>query len=531
MANFSTTTMSAVAREEAKRRRQIEAAQKRQKQAQQKAAREAERARLLQNKLDKQRYLQGRTDETDELNQELEERVTALQTVLEHTLDINDTIDFDSLRVKESYQSIPIPHEILTAKLAPRRDEFTTKVKAPGLFENALGLKGRYQKEMQAAEEQYQAALRAYTQNDNERQKRLAELQAQEEAARKAFLQKVEQREREVSELEASYKARDGAAVLAYNSMVLERSDYPEDFPQQFRLAYAAEAQELVIEYELPGVGVIPGMTEYKYVKSKDAIEGKPRKAAEVRTLYQDIVAAVALRTVHEVYEADQGQHLSVVTFNGFVQTVDPATGKDIRPHLVSVRATREQFAEINLARVDKRACLRNLGAQVSPQPEALQPVKPVVEFEMVDKRFIEAGDVIGDLESRPNLMDLKPAEFETLVSNLFGKMGLETRLTRASRDGGVDVVAYDTRPVLGGKVVIQAKRYKNTVGVSALRDLYGTMMNEGANKGIIVATSSYGSDAYEFSKDKPIELIDGGGLLYLLEQVGVRARIVLPQE
>lgn len=56
--------------------------------------------------------------------------------------------------------------------------------------------------------------------------------------------------------------------------------------------------------------------------------------------------------------------------------------------------------------------------------------------------------------------------------------------------------------------------------------------MNEGANKGILVSTSGYGSDAFNFSKDKPIELIDGGGLLYLLENhAGVRARIIMPQE
>jgi restriction system protein len=76
-----------------------------------------------------------------------------------------------------------------------------------------------------------------------------------------------------------------------------------------------------------------------------------------------------------------------------------------------------------------------------------------------------------------------------------------------------------------------KAKRYKNTVGVSAVRDLFGTMINEGANKGILVTTSSYGPDAYEFAKDKPIELVDGGGLLYLLEQVGIKARIIFPEE
>jgi restriction system protein len=56
-------------------------------------------------------------------------------------------------------------------------------------------------------------------------------------------------------------------------------------------------------------------------------------------------------------------------------------------------------------------------------------------------------------------------------------------------------------------------------------------MMNEGANKGILVTTSGYGPDAYEFAKDKPIELVDGGGLLYLLEQVGTRARIDMPPD
>jgi restriction system protein len=44
-------------------------------------------------------------------------------------------------------------------------------------------------------------------------------------------------------------------------------------------------------------------------------------------------------------------------------------------------------------------------------------------------------------------------------------------------------------------------------------------------------STSSYGPDAYEFGKDKPLELIDGGGLLYLLDQVGVKAKIIMPKE
>ena len=75
------------------------------------------------------------------------------------------------------------------------------------------------------------------------------------------------------------------------------------------------------------------------------------------------------------------------------------------------------------------------------------------------------------------------PPTLEALIQNLFTKMGLEARHTRPSRDGGVDCVAWDPRPIFGGKVVIQAKRYKNTVGVSAVRDLFGTLRNEGASR------------------------------------------------
>jgi restriction system protein len=60
----------------------------------------------------------------------------------------------------------------------------------------------------------------------------------------------------------------------------------------------------------------------------------------------------------------------------------------------------------------------------------------------------------------------------------------------------------------------IRAKRYKNTVGVSAVRDLYGTLQNEGASKVILVTTSGYGAASFDFAQNKPIELIDGANLL-----------------
>jgi restriction system protein len=122
--------------------------------------------------------------------------------------------------------------------------------------------------------------------------------------------------------------------------------------------------------------------------------------------------------------------------------------------------------------------------------------------------------------------------DFEHLIRELFEREfkvnGGEVKVTQASRDGGVDAIAFDPDPIRGGKIVIQAKRYTNTVGVSAVRDLYGTVLNEGATKGILVTTSDYGSDSYNFAKDKPLTLLNGSNLLHLLGKHGTHAKIDL---
>jgi restriction system protein len=233
---------------------------------------------------------------------------------------------------------------------------------------------------------------------------------------------------------------------------------------------------------------------------------------------------------VHELFEADRRRLVETVVFNGVVHTTDPSTGRAISPCLITLRTTRDVFGELDLAQVDPLACLAHLNAAVSKKPEELAPVRPVLEFDMVDKRFVEETDVLSELDQRPNLLELSPTEFEGLIQNLFGRMGLDTKQTRPSRDGGVDCVAFDPRPIFGGKVVIQAKRYRHTVDVSAVRDLFGTMQNEGASKGILVTTSGYGPASFDFAAGKPLELIDGANLLYLLaEYAGTEARIVHP--
>ncbi len=150
------------------------------------------------------------------------------------------------------------------------------------------------------------------------------------------------------------------------------------------------------------------------------------------------------------------------------------------------------------------------------------------------DRRFVGSYNVAESLDDKTNLAAMDWLDFENLIRELFekefSKDGGEVKITQASRDGGVDAIAFDPDPIRGGKIVIQAKRYTNTVGVAAVRDLFGTVHNEGATKGILVTTSDYGPDAYDFAKGKPLTLLTGSELLYLLGKHGYQAKIDLKE-
>lgn len=112
----------------------------------------------------------------------------------------------------------------------------------------------------------------------------------------------------------------------------------------------------------------------------------------------------------------------------------------------------------------------------------------------------------------------LSSVEFELLCKNLIDKMGFVTEITKASSDGGIDIIAYSNKPMISGKYIIQCKRYSGYVGEPIIRDLYGVITAERANKGILITTGSFTKAATQFAENKQIELINGYELSKLLE-------------
>ena len=202
---------------------------------------------------------------------------------------------------------------------------------------------------------------------------------------------------------------------------------------------------------------------------------------------------------------------------------------------MLSISVDRNAFEDdLNLEAIDPRAWFKSAKGVSAAAIANTTPVAPIITVSREDSRFIDAYEVADQLDDSVNLEAIDWKDFENLIREIFEKEfssnGGEVKITQASRDGGVDAVAFDPDPIRGGKIVIQAKRYTNVVGVSAVRDLYGTVMNEGATKGILVTTSNYGNDAYKFAQGKPLTLMNGANLLYLLERHGYKAKIDLKE-
>lgn len=118
---------------------------------------------------------------------------------------------------------------------------------------------------------------------------------------------------------------------------------------------------------------------------------------------------------------------------------------------------------------------------------------------------------------SNKSINEMSGFDFEKIILALLLKMGFDASITKASGDGGIDIIAYCNQDFFEGKYIIQCKRWNGSIGEPVLRDLYGVLTSERANKGILITNSNFTTAAINFASNKPLELIDGQKLINLL--------------
>lgn len=370
------------------RRAEVRAAQQRQR----KFAADSKRAA----KEAKEAHIQSMQDEVASLNAELNEKYERIDSILMATLSVDDYVDIESLRQEVQHPpfdraDLEEPGEPPKPQSLPAEPILYLPPEPKGLAKLFGG--SRYLRKVQLAEDEHKkehvywlsqkekinaqnhAAQQQYHEQENERIKTL-------EAERARYQRECHEREKAVAENNAAvdqlindlgYGVTE--AVHEYIGMVLSNSNYPPDFSVTYRFRFEPQSAELILDVTVPNADVIPTIKSYKYVQKSDEITSTPLSQKACRDRYAGAVHQVALRTFHEVFEADRRGIIQTIALKVGTQALDRATGQQTYIPFVAASAERNKFLEINLAGVVPAATLEHLGAAISKNPMDLLSV------------------------------------------------------------------------------------------------------------------------------------------------------------
>lgn len=355
--------------------------------ADQKAA-EKEAARL---------HVESQLAKVASLNADLASDFAEIDGLLAWTLDVDDYIDLEELKINKVEHppfdpgalGVPTP---AMPELVYQPEPMYQEPPAPSGLGAAFGGKKRYQEAIQQAMAAHDAAHRrwheqatalhaSYVAEQARRQEgereRLARLAAAEAVYREECRQREDEAEARNQDLakfinELAFDVE--SAIQEYVSIVLSNSVYPEVFPVSHEHQFTLDTRELTLTTTVPEPSAIPSVKEYKYVKAKDEISPTALPVKTQKDRYANAAWQVAVRTLHEVFEADRAGKIHSISLTVGVDRIAPATGRPETVPLVVVAADRETFSAFDLANVVPQATLAHLGAAMSKSAFDLTP-------------------------------------------------------------------------------------------------------------------------------------------------------------
>lgn len=329
----------------------------------------------------------------DQRNADLVSTYADLDTLLEATLAVDDHVDLETLRQAVSHppfdaQGLDRPVPAPEALMNPAAPIFQQPAPPTGLFGRKKRLadaqaqaeasfaeaQAWWEREMRELPERRKQLADQHAANERYRQKKLAAARARYESECAAREQAVSEQNAALDQFIANLGYGTVEAVQEYVGIVLANSVYPEEFSVEYEAEFEPVSAELSLRVTIPGPSLVPTIKAYRYVKASDEITPTALSQKDSKDRYAGIVHQVALRTLHEIFEADRRSLIQSISLDVGTQTIDPATGHDTYIPFVAVAASREVFSELELSAVVPLATLEHLGASVSKNPLGLVP-------------------------------------------------------------------------------------------------------------------------------------------------------------
>ena len=383
----------AALRQQSQAVKRAESAQRAAERAQVAASRASEQDRKRLEREAALAYVAARQAEAEELTAELHEKYAVLDGILSATLEVDDYVDLEQLRAAVTHP--PFAREDLRSPIpAPTRiPEPALPVKRqPDAVKGVFGRKQKAADAAAAAEQQYATDYWAWKAAVDElparrvaqeaqhadaeraRQAALEAALAQYESESAARVKEVADQNASLDQLIAGLGYGTVEAVQEYVSIVLANSVYPEWFTVSHSATFEPATAELTLRVLIPDPDTVPAIKSYKYTKATDEITSVAATQKDTKDRYAGIVHNTALRSLHEVFEADRRGLIKSISLELGTETISPATGQPTYVPFVAVAASREQFELLDLSAIVPAATLEHLGAAVSKNPHGLVP-------------------------------------------------------------------------------------------------------------------------------------------------------------
>jgi hypothetical protein len=162
-----------------------------------------------------------------------------------------------------------------------------------------------------------------------------------------------------------AFTKNDPHAILDFFDMVLAFSNYPPLFPQSYEIDYDEGKRELVIDYLLPPLKVLPRLQAVNYDKDADAFYESVLEEDERNQKYAQLLHEMPLRNFYEIFTADKSETVAAVQFRGYLYLQQDAKSGGTPSCVLAIRAERDSFLTLNLAECDPLDAFTELGGTI----------------------------------------------------------------------------------------------------------------------------------------------------------------------
>lgn len=363
----------------------------------------------VKGKLQSDYYKQSNILEAEEKTKEAEAQIIQLETLLEQTINVNDAVNWEELKNHRPFNEVspanylqtrlekiikPIKTENISIPAEPIQTDNHFKPQFNFLekyifkswqqkkidqsiqdFKNAhsnwLAEKTRIEKQNKENIATYEQNLIIYNQEIEKTKKQNQDEVIDWEKRKEQYYKDQSDYNNKIDLMKAEYLEKRPHSIIENCDLVLNNSKYPDYFPKTYELDYNPERQLIIVDFCLPQIESLPRTKSVKYVKTEDNFKETSISNTALNQLYSNVIFQVAIRTVHEIFEADIVNAISTVCFNGYIEN----NGIE---YIISYQADKETFNKLNLKGLDCKETIKNYKGKFSTKLTKVEPLMKI---------------------------------------------------------------------------------------------------------------------------------------------------------